>query len=781
MSTTSITGNLAGSRIAVTGSTGFVGTALIERILRSVPDAEVVLLIRKGRRSTPAQRARREIFRNNAFDRLRDELGKDEFWDMVERRVQVIAGDVGTDGLGLDDNGRAAFAACDTIIHSAATVSFDAPIDLAIEVNLLGASRITATCHELGISPHLVAVSTCYVAGNRKGRADEELLADSPFNIDVDWRAEVTAARRARSDFDAESRQAERLTEFRSRAERELGAAGLPLLSQKTEQLRRRWVSEQLVEAGRARAQSLGWPDAYAYSKALGERALVETKGDLRVSILRPSIIESAWAEPAPGWIKGFRMAEPIIISYARGLLEQFPGQPEGVVDVIPVDLVVAAILMVAATPADSEKVTVTQVASGVRNPLRYRQLVELVSSWFAEHPIYDQKGQPIRVPQWSYPGRGAVERQLDRAATNLEWADRVLSALPLRGRHAQMAVELEEKKDLVDRARGYVTIYGAYAECDALYGVDRLVQSYQALPAADQTAFECDPAVVDWEHYVAGIHLPSVIEHARVKTTPERSDPDARTRRNRKRVLSPDRQMAAFDLENTIIASNVVFSYAWLASRNMNRSQRARLALHTLAEGPKLLAADRADRTDFLRAFYRRYDGASVERMADLAPELLADHILGKSFPDAVRRIRQHRALGHRTVLITGALDFVVEPLRPLFDDIIAAEMSVSDGRYTGELRSVPPTGEVRATVLADYARSHNLDLSESVAYADSTSDLPMLEAVGFPVAVNPEARLASLANKRGWLVEYWAKPGGRSDSRLPLGPLPTPARSRR
>ncbi len=67
------------------------------------------------------------------------------------------------------------------------------------------------------------------------------------------------------------------------------------------------------------------------------------------VTIVRPSIIESALQEPRPGWIRGFRMAEPVIISYARGLLKEFPGVPEGTVDVIPVDLVVAAILDAAA------------------------------------------------------------------------------------------------------------------------------------------------------------------------------------------------------------------------------------------------------------------------------------------------------------------------------------------------------------------------------------------------------------------------------------------------
>ena len=137
---------------------------------------------------------------------------------------------------------------------------------------------------------------------------------------------------------------------------------------------------------------------------------------------------------------------------------------------------------------------------------------------------------------------------------------------------------------------------------------------------------------------------------------------------------------------------------------------------------------------------------------------------LLAKSFPAGIRRVREHRRLGHRTVLITGALDFVIGPLRPLFDDVVCARLDTRpDGTYRGELTDVPPTGEARASVLADYAAANGFDLAEGVAYADSTSDLPMLEAVGFPVAVNPETRLAALARKRGWLVEHFDKAGRR------------------
>ncbi len=740
----SIAAALDGRRIAVTGGTGFLGTALIERLLRSAPGCELVLLIRPGQRRTVEQRARREIFKNDAFDRLRADLAdSDEDFDaMVARRVTPIAGDVGTDGLGLDDDGRAALAACDIVIHSAATVSFDSPLDSAVEVNLLGPSRIAATLRDLDVRPHLVAVSTCYVAGNRKGAAPEEPVDASPFWFGVDWRDEVAAARRTRADAEAESRRPAMLERFRKDARDELGAAGTPLLAAKTEQHRQRWVNDQLVDAGRSRAASLGWPDAYAYTKALGERALFEQTqrgepDDLPVSVVRPAIIESSLAEPKPGWIRGFRMAEPVIISYARGLLTEFPGVPEGIIDVIPVDLVCGAICAVAAVgPARDEDGSlasprIVQSASGSANPLRYRKLVDNVRAWFTEHPIYDSDGQPIVVPEWSFPGRGRVQAQLERAKSVIERAESVLQSLPLRGKQAEWAAALEDKKEEAQRALTYVELYGAYAECEAVYGVDELLALWERSDDESKAAFGFDPRVIDWDRYITEIHLPSVVEHARVKTTPGSSDRESRSTRLRRQVLSPDRHVAAFDLENTIIASNVVASYSWLATRRLPTDDRLRFVLRTLAEAPSLLALDRRDRSDFLRMFYRRYEGAPAEQLHRDTLDMFSHLLLTKSFPAAVRRVREHRRLGHRTLLITGALDVAIEPMMPLFDDVICARMTVAaDGTYTGELTDVPPTGEARAQALVDYCEAHGFDPAESVAYADSTSDLPLLDS---------------------------------------------------
>ncbi len=766
--------SLAGKRIAITGATGFVGTALVERLLRAVPDCELVLLVRPGRRSIAAERVRKELLKNDAFDLLRKNLKDtaEDFDSMCARRIVTIAGDVSTDGLGLSPEDAQILASCDVVIHSAAAVSFDSPLDSAVEINLLGPTRIAHALQALGVSPHLVAVSTCYVAGNRRGNAPEKLVSEGPFDLGLNWRNEVQAARRLRSDAEAASRAPSQLESFRKEARRELGAAGAPALAAKTEQLRTDWVKDQLVLAGRSRAASVGWPDAYAFTKALGEQALTDEKRNIPVSIVRPSIIESALAEPKPGWIRGFRMAEPVILSYARGMLKEFPGVPEGTIDVIPVDIVVAAIIAVSALGPDRAP-DITQVASGGINPLSYRTLVDNVRDWFTQHPIYDSEGQPIIVPDWNFPGRGRVQTQLKRAQSLTNRAEKTLQSLPLRGTQAKWAAKLEERKGDIERALEYVELYGLYTECEAIYQVDNLMGIWNTLDAKDRDDFCFDPRAVDWPEYIHNIHLPSIVQHARVKTQPGKTRTD-RASRLRANVLSRERHVAAFDLENTLIASNVVESYSWLATRRLNTPERVRYVLQTLKESPQLLAMDRKDRGDFLRYFYRRYEDAPVEQIDEDVRDMMTQLIITKSFPDGLRRVREHRALGHRTVLITGALDFAVAGLKPLFDEIVAAEMSIRpDGTYSGEMKRVPPTGETRAQVLADYCEAEGFNLDECVAYADSTSDLPLLEAVGHPVAVNPETRLAAIARKRGWLVENWDTAPGMSKPLLPIGTM--------
>src|SRR5690606_27776257 len=122
------------------------------------------------------------------------------------------------------------------------------------------------------------------------------------------------------------------------------------------------------------------------------------------------------------------------------------PGVPEGTVDVIPVDRVVGAIIGVAARgPANGDgSPDITQVASGSAHPLKYERLVDLVQSWFGEHPLYASSGQPIAVPDWGYTSRNRVQSQLERAKAVLDRTEKVIGSLPLRGKQAAWSAKVE-------------------------------------------------------------------------------------------------------------------------------------------------------------------------------------------------------------------------------------------------------------------------------------------------------------------------------------------------
>ena len=449
--------------------------------------------------------------------------------------------------------------------------------------------------------PHLIAVSTAYVAGRRRGPAPEALLSETPFAARVPWRDEVDAARRARSDAEAASRDPKQLARLRAAARSELGAAGVPLLAERTEKLRADWAQDRMVELGKARAQALGWPDAYAYSKALGEWALLEGRGDLPVTVVRPSIIEAALSQPHPGWIRGFRMADPMIISYARGLLKEFPGIPEGIIDVIPVDLVVAAILAVAARGP---------LAEPGRRPRRLwrpqpaplpASSSSLVHDWFSEHPLADDKGQPIVVPEWSFPGRRRVQNQLRQATRVLRGAERALQALPLRGSQADLAATIEERRDEAERGpRLRRAVRRLHRDRSHLHRRPPPRALRPALPRRTGRIL-----LRPRRRRLAPL-LPRRLLARRRRPRPGPPGQPAPPPPGAERpcpakngpaeaVLSPDRQLAVFDLENTLVATNVVDSYAWLATRRMGLPERARFTVRTLLEAPRMFSLDMA------------------------------------------------------------------------------------------------------------------------------------------------------------------------------------------
>ena len=743
----------AGTRVLVTGASGFLGTALVAKILDSLPDvAEVLLVVRSKPGAPAAERVQRRVLGSNAFDALR----RRDDWHWLEQKVSTLDGDLRDDNLGLSADDLAKLRHVDIVIHCAATVAFDAPVDEAFETNLLGPLRLLDALEAADANPRrVVHVSTAYVAGLVKGHVPEAPWTDTPGRPRLDWRAELAATKQSRASVEADSRTPERARRFTKDARRHTGPAGAPAIATKAEQLRRDWVSDRLVEMGRGRAQSLGWPDAYSFTKALAEMAVSERRDRFSITIVRPSIIESALKDPAPGWVRGFRMADPIILAYGRGALPEFPGIADAVVDVIPVDLVVNAMLAAAAAePAER----VVHVATGGRKPMLYRDLVRHVHDYFHEHPYLDEDGQPILPEMWKFPGRRYVERRLKLGLKGAEIASRVFDRLKGE-RFADRAERIDEFLDQMKQAEKYSQLYGGYAESEAVFDDERVRALFDALDTEERGLFPIDADAIDWRSYLHDLHLPEI--------TRRRGVVRRRSRENPTSVLKPGggkEVLAVFDLEGTVLGTNVIDTYLWIRLAASPKREWAKRVFDLARTAPGLLAAERRDRGEFLRKFYRRYEGAPVDEINRLAWDAFNSTVLPNAFPEGMRRIRAHKAAGHTVVILTGALDFTIAPMAPLADVMATARLRQENGTYTGELEEVPYAGDARAAYLRRLAKERGADLPASYAYGDSISDLPMLESVGNPVAVNPDPRLRRIARDRRWAIERWREVEGTS-----------------
>jgi fatty acyl-CoA reductase len=740
---TGIAERLSGRHLLLTGVTGFVGEALLQRLLSEVPGARITVLVRP-RGSTGGD------------ERIRSLLAKPIFEGCDPDRVAVLEGDM-ADVPALPND-------LDAVVHCAGDVSFNPPVDQAFTTNVVGTRGLLARTREVGDHVHYVHISTAYVAGRRRGSIPEE-----PVDHDVDLEAELAWGLAQAQAVGHRSRESQRLAEFRKDAERSHGRAGMLTAAAAVEEKRREWVKEELVRLGTERARSLGWTDCYTFTKALGERVVEAHAGHAPVTIVRPSIIESALERPHPGWIEGFKMAEPLILAYGRGELPEFPAAADTVVDIVPVDHVVAAIIAVLAHPPAAGEPEYLHVSSGARNPLTFRALYDNVRAYFDAHPFAGGDRGAARLPDWRFPGAQSVERLLSTSERAHKVANFVVGHAPRSDRARDLARKLDQQGRRLEFLRRYLDLYKEYAQAELRFSDDNTVALRDRLTAEDRETFAFDTSVIDWATYLQEVHCPAVTEP--IRNLDE-------IRRTRQRATGGLKQptgegvAAFFDMDGTLLSSNVVETYLWLRLQEMSAAERTAQVGRIGARLPSLIRAERSDRSAFLRAIYREYEGARLAGLDEIVDEVLTDHVLARLAPAAVRRVREHRAAGHPTVLITGAIRPLTRPLAPLFDQIVAAELGVDDrGVCTGFLDSSPLTGESRAAWMQDWARRNGIDLTRSYAYADSHSDLPMLSAVGRPVAVRPDVTLYRHARRHRWEIVDWASPDATGRTLNPAG----------
>jgi HAD superfamily hydrolase (TIGR01490 family) len=217
----------------------------------------------------------------------------------------------------------------------------------------------------------------------------------------------------------------------------------------------------------------------------------------------------------------------------------------------------------------------------------------------------------------------------------------------------------------------------------------------------------------------------------------------------------------AFFDLDKTVIAkaSLMAFSHQFYREGLLNRRNMASglwAQLLFLRFG-----ADAATLERVRHRVMRVTAGWEQERVRRIVTDAVSQVIGPITYKEAVNLMQEHRAAGRRVYIVSAAPAEIVEPLaRHLgVEEAIASRAAVNAGKYTGQMESYT-FGPQKAETIRAVAARDGLDLAASWAYSDSATDVPMLEVVGHPVAVNPERALRRIAQMRGWPVLRFSEP---------------------
>ena len=483
-SSSKVLGQLRGKRVLITGTTGFLGKVVLEKLIRSVPDIGGIYLLIRGNKRHPDARSRfdNEIATSSVFDRLRS-VDADWFETFLEERVHCITGEVTEPCFGMGEDAWQKLAGeLDAVINSAASVNFREELDKALTINTLCLENIAGLAQR-NTRLAVLQVSTCYVNGMNSGPVTESVIKPAGESI---------------------PRSSEGYYEIEELVQ---------LLQDKIADVRARYsgktLEKKLVDLGIREANRYGWSDTYTFTKWLGEQLLMKALNGRSLTIVRPSIIESALEEPAPGWIEGVKVADAIILAYAREKVTLFPGKRSGVIDVIPVDLVANAIVLsLSEALAEPGRRRIYQCCSGSSNPVSLGQFIDhLMAESKANYAAYDHLFYRQPSKPFIAVNRTLFDLVVSGVRLPLSVTDKVLKLLG-NSRDLKMLKNLDTTQSLA-------TIFGFYTAPDYIFHNDELQALSARMGEVDKGLFPVDARQIDWEVYLRKIHLAGLNRYA--------------------------------------------------------------------------------------------------------------------------------------------------------------------------------------------------------------------------------------------------------------------------
>ncbi|XP_059061571.1 putative fatty acyl-CoA reductase CG5065 [Achroia grisella] len=433
---TSVKEYYADKTIFITGATGFMGKVLVEKLLRTCPDIKRIYLLMRPKKGQNIKERLETFINCLIFDHIKNDYPK-----RLEK-LQVIPGDILDKDLSISDDDRDLLQReCQILFHCAACVRFDMFIRDAINMNTLGTKKVLDLAEGMKELEVFVHVSTAYC------RCEVEVLEEK-----------VYPAKHKPQDV-------------------------MECIS---------WMDDQLLQHMQPKMIE-PQPNTYAYTKSLTEDLVSQYAGKFPIIIARPSIVTAAMQEPMPGWVDNLNGPTGLLVGAGKGAIRTMHCNGTYAADVVPVDIVVNACILLAYTTAieKPKEIAVCNITESRKNPITWEQALDLGRIHVQEFPF--------SVCLW-YPGgspkTSKIQHQIAAFFTHLLPAYLVDLLMILMGKKTFM-VKMQKRINYGLEVLQYYTTKEWY------FKNDNLLALRQKISDEDDKTFYTDVGLIDWSQYI--------------------------------------------------------------------------------------------------------------------------------------------------------------------------------------------------------------------------------------------------------------------------------------
>ena len=531
----SVRETLRGKNILLIGATGFIGKVWLSNLLTDLPEiGRIYLLVRHNRTVTALQRFQRALEESPVFEPLAERYGS-RFAQFLRERIEVVDGDVSKPDLGFSPEVRLRLArSVDVIVNSSGLTDFNPDLRDALAMNVRSTVYVLNFLRECDHAS-LLHLSTCYVIGRRDGRILESLPKNytpvglRDYDAEKEWQSlealVLQTEQRAESGEVAE--ELRRAALKKEHAAKDLHGAALENQIRKN---RVRWLRDTLTDAGSRRANELGWPNTYTFTKSMSESLIhnfLDQNPGAAIAVVRPAIVESSIEKPFQGWNEGINTSASL--SYLLGtFFRQLPTNESKSLDLIPVDLVCRGMTLIAAALIARRNAPVYQLATSIANPCDMRRSIELTGLGHRKfYRAQTDLNQRLRLKFDAIPVSKARYDKLSAPAQKaiVQKINRTMEPFASRPPLARQERDLEKVIKLISLFEPFIL------HNDHNFEAVNVEQLSAALPAAEQTDFGYDARAIDWWDYWINVHIPALrkwcyplIEGRQLESRPRRS-----------------------------------------------------------------------------------------------------------------------------------------------------------------------------------------------------------------------------------------------------------------